>query len=31
MAIQPGIEFTSAGAGAFIGINLQLGFIVFSN
>lgn len=31
MAIQPGIEFTSKGAEVFIGINLQLGFIVFSN
>lgn len=31
MAFQPGIEFTSQGATAFLGINLQLGFVLFSN
>jgi len=31
MAIQPGVEFSSRGPMAFLGINLQLGFIVFSN
>ncbi len=31
MAIQPGIQFTFEGAEAFLGVNLQLGFIVFSN
>lgn len=31
LAIQPGFQFTSAGATPILGVNLQLGFIVFSN
>lgn len=31
VAIQPGIEISQGQATAFIGLNLQLGFIVFSN
>ncbi|WMN12205.1 hypothetical protein QYS49_32810 [Marivirga salinae] len=31
LAIQPGIEFTSWQPTFFLGLNLQLGFIVFSN
>ncbi|SMG44152.1 hypothetical protein SAMN05661096_03097 [Marivirga sericea] len=30
LALEPGIEFTSGQASFFIGLNLQLGFIVFS-
>ena len=31
MAIEPGIEFYDGQAEFFIGIKLQLGFVVFSN
>jgi hypothetical protein len=31
IAFEPGIEFSQGGASFFIGLNLQLGFILFSN